>query len=81
MTRLNVLSKIQFFVMAIIANLAVVMVKAQEGAADLKVDVDVDKGGGMIDGDMMSNPLIWVVGALILIVIIALVARGGGNKS
>ncbi len=81
MTRLNVLSKIQFFVMAIIANLAVVMVKAQEGAADLKVDVDVDKGGGMMDGDMMSNPLIWVVGALILIVIIALVARGGGNKS
>lgn len=81
MTRLNVLSKIQFFVMAIIANLSVVMVKAQEGAADLKVDVDVDKGGGMMDGDMMSNPLIWVVGALILIVIIALVARGGGNKS
>ncbi|MEC5158815.1 hypothetical protein [Chryseobacterium sp. MP_3.2] len=81
MTRLNVLSKIQYFVMAIIANFAVVMVKAQEGAADLKVDVDVDKGGGMMDGDMMSNPLIWVVGALILIVIIALVARGGSNKS
>ena len=81
MTRLNVLSKIQLFVMAIVANLAVVMVNAQEKAPDLKVDVDVDKGGGMMDGDMMSNPLIWVIGALILIVIIALIARGGGNKS
>lgn len=81
MTRLNVLTKIKFFVMAMIANLAVVMVKAQEGAADLKVDVDVDKGGGMMDGDMMSNPLVWVIGALIFIVIIALVARGGGNKA
>ena len=80
MTRTNLLSKIQIFAMAVMANLAVVMVRAQEKAADLKVDVDVNKGGDAIGGDWMSNPLVWVIGALILIVIIALVARGGGNK-
>ncbi|QDP86123.1 hypothetical protein FNJ88_11405 [Chryseobacterium sp. SNU WT5] len=81
MTRTNLFSKIQIFALAVIANLAVVLVKAQEKAPDLKVDVDVNKdGGGMMSGDWMSNPLVWVIGALVLIVIIALVARGGGRK-
>ncbi len=79
MTRTNLSSKIQLFVLAIFANFATVLVKAQDKAADLKVDVDVDKGGAM-GGDWMSNPLVWVIGALVLIVIIALIARGGGNK-
>ena len=80
MTRTNWLSKIQICALAVMANFAVVLVKAQDKAADLKVDVDVNKGGDAMGGDWMSNPLIWVVGALVLIVIIALVARGGGNK-
>ena len=80
MTRTYLLSKIQIFALAVMANFAVVLVKAQEKAADLKVDVDVDKGGDAMGGDWMSNPLVWVIGALVLIVIIALVARGGGNK-
>lgn len=80
MTRTNLFSKMQMLALAVMANFAVILVKAQDGAADLKVDVDVNKGGGMMDGDWMSNPLVWVIGALFLIVIIALVARGGGNK-
>lgn len=80
MTRANLLSKIQMFALAIMATFATLLVKAQESAPDLKVDVDVDKGGGMLDGDLMSNPLVWVIGVLVVILIIALVARGGGNK-
>lgn len=80
MTRTNLLSKIQIFALAVMANLAVVLVKAQEKAADLKVDVDINKGNEAMGGDWMSNPLVWVIGALVIIVIIALVARGGGNK-
>ena len=76
MTRSNLLTKIQIFALAVAANFATILVKAQDKAADLNVDVDLDKGGG----DWMSNPLVWVIGALVLIVIIALVARGGGNK-
>ena len=80
MTRTNLLSKIQFLALAIFANFAVVLVRAQEKAADLKVDVDLNKSGDSMGGNWMSNPLVWVIGALVLIIIIALIARGGGNK-
>ncbi len=77
--KLNTLSKLQVLVLTAFANLVVF---AQEKAPDLKVDVDMDKGGSsMASGDWMSNPLVWVIGALVLIVIIALVARGGGNRA
>lgn len=81
MNRTNLLSKIQFLTLALMANLAVIFVRAQDKAADLKVDVDINKGGNAMGGDWMSNPLVWIIGALVLIVIIALVARGGGSKS
>lgn len=80
MTRTSLSSKIQMVVLAVMANAATILVKAQEKAPDLKVDVDVDKGANAMGGDWMSNPLMWVIGALVLIVLIALVARGGGNK-
>lgn len=80
MTRINLLSKLKFLVLAAMANLAIILVKAQEKSPDLKVDVDIDKGGNAMGGDWMSNPLIWVIGALVLIIIIALVARGGSRK-
>ena len=80
MTRINLLSKLKFLFLAVMANLAIILVKAQEKAPDLKVDVDIDKGGNAMGGDWMSNPLIWVIGALVLIIIIALVARGGSRK-
>ena len=80
MTRIGLLSKVQLFAVAVIANLAAVLVKAQEKGADLKVDVDINKGTDAMGGDWMSNPLIWVIGALVLIILIALVARGGGSK-
>ena len=77
MERFNLLKKIQFFIFSMFFS---VVAFAQEKAPDLKVDVDMDKGGGAMGGDWMSNPLVWVIGALVLILIIALVARGGGNK-
>ena len=78
MKKLNSISKIQIFVLTIFANF---LVFAQEKAADLNVDVDLDKGGDSMGGDWMSNPLVWVIGALVLILLVALIVRGGGNKS
>ncbi len=48
-------------------------------AAQLDVDVDMNKVTDM-SGNWMQNPLIWVIGALVLIILIALVARGGNSK-
>lgn len=77
MKSLQFLSKAQMFILTMFAS---VILFAQEKAPDLKVDVDVDKPGEAMGGDWMSNPLVWVIGALVLILIIALVARGGGSR-
>ena len=75
MKNLQLLSKLQMFIYTVMAS---VIAFAQEKGADLKVDVNMDKG--VAGNDWMSNPLVWVIGALVLILIIALVARGGGNS-
>ncbi|WP_294286357.1 hypothetical protein [uncultured Chryseobacterium sp.] len=72
------ISKIQMAVLTLMMNFAVVWANAQEKAADLKVDVDMNKGGSS-DG-LMSNPILWVAVALILILIVALAARGNGSS-
>jgi hypothetical protein len=72
------LSKIQLAVLTLMMNFAFVWASAQEKAADLKVDVDVDKGGS--SAGIMSNPILWVAGGLIIILIVALAARGNGNS-
>lgn len=77
MKKTNFLSKIQFFALTVMANLAFVYASAQDKAADLNVDVDMDKG----DSGWMGNPLFWVIGGLVLVLLVALVARGGGNKA
>lgn len=75
MKKFNALTRIQFFLLSMFAS---VMAFAQEAADDLNVDVDVEDATA--GGDWMSNPLVWVIGALVLILIIALVARGGGSR-
>lgn len=75
MKKFNALTRIQFFLLSMFAS---VMAFAQEAADDLNVDVNVDDATA--GGDWMSNPLVWVIGALVLILIIALVARGGGSR-
>lgn len=75
MKKFNALTRIQFFLLSMFAS---VMAFAQEAADDLNVDVDIDDATA--GGDWMSNPLVWVIGALVLILIIALVARGGGSR-
>ncbi len=78
MKKISLVSKLQMIAFTVLMS---VYSFAQE-AADLKVDVDIDKpGDDLASGDWMSNPLVWVIGALVLILIIALVARGGGNKN
>jgi len=72
------ISKIQLAVLTLMMSFATVWTHAQEKAADLKVDVNVDKGGS--SAGMMSNPILWVAGGLIIILIVALAARGGGSS-
>ena len=76
----NVFSKLQFLVLTIFSGLMSLSLTAQEKAPDLKVDVDIDKGGNALGADWMSNPLVWVIGGLVLLLLIVLIVRGGGKK-
>lgn len=75
MKKMNTISRFFLFVISILPN---VILLAQEKATDL--NIDIDKGNDM-NSNWLSNPLVWVIGALILILIVALIARGGGDKS
>lgn len=75
----KVFSKLQFFALAVVLSFTTLLVKAQDKAADLKIDVDVDKGGDA-PADWMNNPMIWVAGAVVVIILFALIARGGNRK-
>ena len=75
MKKMNTISRFFLFIISILPN---VILFAQEKATDL--NIDIDKGNDM-NANWLSNPLVWVIGALILILIVALIARGGGDKS
>lgn len=58
-----------------------VMAFAQDAtkSPDLNVDVTTTKTTSTTE-EWFTNPLYWVIGALVLIIIIALAARGGGKR-
>lgn len=61
----------------LISFLSTLIVKAQEKEADLNVNVTTTK----TTTEWYTNPIYWVIGAVVLIILVALIARGGGNKS
>ena len=58
-----------------------VMAFAQDAtkSPDLNVDVTTTKTTSTTE-EWFTNPLYWVIGALVLIIVIALAARGGGKR-
>jgi hypothetical protein len=56
------------------AMMSGILVLAQD--KDLKVDVDVDKGGS----DWYAQPWVWAIGAAVFIIIIVAILKGGGRK-
>lgn len=80
-TRNYIRAKFEPFAVAVLAMLISVMAFAQTGtgAPDLKVDVTTSKATST--EEWFTNPLYWIIGALLLIVIIALIARGNGNRN
>lgn len=68
-----ILRKTHFLLQALLLFLMTPLIFAQDKG--LKIDVDVNKSTE--PADWLSNPLYWVIGGLILLLIIALIARGG----
>lgn len=68
-------ARISFFVLTLLFSM---ITFAQEGGgsggADIKVDVNKDSGGGWY-----TNPIVWVVGAAVFILLLVALLRG--NRS
>jgi hypothetical protein len=62
--------------LALFAMLTSILMLAQEKDKDLKVDIDVDKGGS----DWYTQPWVWAIGAAVFIIIIVAILKGGGRK-
>lgn len=80
MERNNIIPRFKALAFAFLLTISNALVWAQDKTAKLDVNVDVNKATDLSSGNWMQNPLVWVIGALVLIVIIALFARGGSNK-
>ena len=74
-------SKLEKFGILILTFFFSVMAFAQDAtkSPDLNVDVTTTKSTSTTE-EWFTNPLYWVIGALVLIIIIALAARGGGKR-
>ena len=75
------ISKLEKFGILILTFFFSVMAFAQDAtkSPDLNVDVTTTKTTSTTE-EWFTNPLYWVIGALVLIIIIALAARGGGKR-
>ncbi len=58
-----------------LAAFAAIFLLSTNAMAEMDIDVDVNKGGGWY-----TNPIYWVIGGVVLILVVALIARGGGKK-
>lgn len=72
-------NKIEKFGIFILTFLFSVMAFAQDAPKSLDVDVTTTKSTTTSE-EWFSNPVYWVIGALLLIILIAVVARGNGKR-
>ena len=74
-------SRLEKFGIMILTFFFSVMAFAQDAtkSPDLNVDVTTTKTTSTTE-EWFTNPIYWVIGALVLIIIIALAARGGGKR-
>ena len=72
----NLYSKVLVFLSTVIFSF-MTFAQDKEGSADVNVTTTTTS----TETEWYTNPLYLVIGAVVLIIIIALIARGGGNKS
>lgn len=79
MERTNTFARLQTFALSLLATVLGVIVFAQEKAADFTVDVNTTTTTTKTQ-EWFTNPMYWVIGAVVLILLVALIVRGGNNS-
>ena len=72
--------KLEKFGLSILAFFFSVLAMAQDATKSPDLNVDVTTTKTTTTEQWVTNPIYWVFGAVVLIIIIALIARGGKNN-
>lgn len=72
--------KLEKFGLSILVFFFSVLAMAQDATKSPDLNVDVTTTKTTTTEQWFSNPIYWVFGAVVLIIIIALIARGGKNN-
>ena len=72
--------KLEKFRLSILAFFFSVLAMAQDATKSPDLNVDVTTTKTTTTEQWFTNPIYWVFGAVVLIIIIALIARGGKNN-
>jgi hypothetical protein len=71
----TMVSKIRYFMLAVIAALMSVVSFAQDGGGKVDVNITTDKN------NFWASPWVWVVGGAVFVLLLVAILRGGGSKS
>ncbi|RYD52976.1 MAG: hypothetical protein EOP52_02185 [Sphingobacteriales bacterium] len=72
----NALQKLSFLMLALLTG----TLSFAQDAKKLDVDIDVNKGGDAGAG-FMSNPVVWVIGAAVFILLLVALMRGNKRSA
>lgn len=65
----------RFYLLILSAFFGLLTLAQDGGGADIKVDINKDGGGG----NFFGNPIVWVVGAAVFILLLVALLRGRGR--
>lgn len=70
----NVMRSLSFLFLSVCVS---VVALAQEGGADINVDITKDSGGG--GGAWYNQPMVWIIGAAVFILLLVALLRGNNT--
>lgn len=80
MNTLTITKKIEKLGLFLLTIFFTVFAFAQDASKPADLNVDVTTTKTTTTEEWFTNPMYWVIGALLLIILIAVIARGSGRK-
>lgn len=73
----NAFQKLSFLMLALFTG----TLSFAQDAKKLDVDIDVNKGGDAAGAGFLSNPVVWVIGAAVFILLLVALMRGNKRSA
>jgi hypothetical protein len=74
---MNITKTVRYFTLVLFSFLISVVALAQEKSAE--INVDINKDGGSTGGAWYNQPLVWIIGAAVFILLLVALLRGNNT--